>query len=186
MAKLFFFHSTMNAGKTTSLLQFNYNCIKKNINTIMLITNVKNKNFYIESRIGLKNIAIPINYKTNIFTYIKKYAHMIKNILIDEAQFLTKKHIFELVAITDILNINVYAYGLKTDFKLKLFIGSKYLIILADKLIEIKTLCKCGKKATTNIRINKFGKKELSGKKIKLNKNLYIPMCRYHYFNPKN
>ncbi len=176
----------MNAGKTTSLLQFDYNCITRNINTIIFIANPKAKTRIIKSRIGIKKIALPINSITNIYTYIKKYKHMITNILIDEAQFLTKKHIFELISIVDKLNINVFTYGLKTDFKLELFIGSKYLLILADKLMEINALCKCGAKAIANARITHSGKKITIGKQILLNKNAYTPVCRYHYFQFKN
>lgn len=182
MAKLYFFHSTMSAGKTTSLLQYNHTCLKRNVNTLIFITNVKSS---IESRIGLKKNAIQINNKFNIYKYIKKYEHMIINILVDEAQFLTKKQVYELITIVDNLKINVLTYGLRTDFKLKLFTGSKYLLSLSDKIIEIKTLCKCGKKAITNIRLTKIGKKTLSGKQINLNKKIYIPTCRYHYFNFK-
>lgn len=173
----------MNAGKTTQLLQFNYNCIKRNINTIIFTSIIKNKKICIKSRLGLKSIAIPINNKINIYKYIAKYKHMIKYILIDEVQFLTKKQIFEIIAIVDNLKINVMAYGLKTDFKLKLFTASKYLLSLSDKIFEIKTLCKCGKKAIANARINKLGKKITHGKQIKLDKKIYIPTCRYHYFN---
>lgn len=183
MKKLYFFYSTMNAGKTALLLQFNHNCIKRNINTIILTTNTTTKNIYIESRIGLKKIALPITYKTKIFDYIKKYKYMIKNILIDEAQFLTNKQVYELSKIVDHLNINVYTYGLKTNFKMNLFEGSKYLLIFADKIIEIKTLCKCGKKAIANAKINQFGQKIIHGNIINLNKKIYIPVCRYHYIN---
>lgn len=183
MAKLYFFYSTMNAGKSTQLLQFIYNCSKRNINTLSLIVNVTNKKICIESRIGIKKIAIEITNKINIFKYIKKYKHMVNYILIDEAQFLTKKHIFELITIVDHLKINVLTYGLKTDFKFNLFKASKHLLSLSDEIIEIKTLCKCGKKATANARINKKGEKTTTGKQINLNKKIYIPLCRYHYFN---
>lgn len=185
MAKLYFLTSTMNAGKTTQLLQFNYNCIKRNINSIILTAIIKNKKICIKSRLGLKSLAIPIKKHINIYKYIKKYTHILNYIFIDEAQFLTKKQVFELLAIVDYLNINIITYGLKTDFKLKLFIASKYLISLADKIIDIENLCTCGRKAIANARINKFGKKLIHGKQIKLNKKIYIPTCRYHYFNFK-
>ncbi|HIH2762941.1 MAG TPA: thymidine kinase [Candidatus Azoamicus sp.] len=183
MAKLYYFTSTMNAGKTTQLLQFNYNCIKRNINTLIFTATLKNKKNCIKSRLGLKNLALPLTNNINIYKYVEKYKHMIKYIFIDEVQFLTKKQIFEIITIVDKLKINIITYGLKTDFKMKLFTASKYLISLSDKIFEIETLCKCGKKAIANARINKFGKKITHGKQIKLNKKIYIPTCRYHYFN---
>lgn len=183
MANLYFYHATMNAGKTTYLLQFNYSCIKNNINTLIFIPNLFKKTNIVKSRIGIQNIAIPLFNNTNIFLYIKKHKHMIKNILIDEAQFLTKKQIFELICIVDFLNIDVLTFGLKTDFKFKLFIGSNYLLSLADEIIEMKTLCKCGKKAIANARLLPYKKKALSGDQINLNKNVYVAICRYHYFN---
>lgn len=186
MAKLFFFTSTMNAGKTTQLLQFNYNCIKRNINALILTAIIKNKKICIKSRLGLKSLAIPVKKYMNIYKYVKKYAHILHYIFIDEVQFLTKKQVFELLAIVDYLNINVITYGLKTDFKLKLFTASKYLISLSDKIIDIDNLCTCGRKAIANARINKFGKKITQGKQIKLNKKIYIPTCRYHYFKFKD
>lgn len=182
MAKLYFLTSTMNAGKTTQLLQFNYNCIKRNINTLILTAIIKNKKICIRSRLGLKSLAIPVKKNMNIYKYVKKYKHILNYIFIDEAQFLTKKQVFELLTIVDYLNINVITYGLKTDFKLKLFIASTYLISLADKTIDIENLCMCGRKAIANARINKFGKKLIHGKQIKLDKKIYIPTCRYHYF----
>lgn len=183
MAKLYYFTSTMNAGKTAKLIQFNYNCIKRNINTLILTVIMKNKKICIKSRLGLKNSAIPINNKINIYKYVERYKHMVRYILIDEVQFLSKKQVFEIVAIVDHLKINVITYGLKTDFKLKLFTASEYLLTLSDKILEIKTLCKCGKKAIANTRINKFGKKITQGKQIKLDKKIYLPTCRHHYFN---
>lgn len=183
MAKLYYFTSTMNAGKTTQLLQFNYNCVQRNINTLIFTATLKNKKICIKSRLGLKNLAIPLTNNINIYKYVEKYKHMIKYIFIDEVQFLTKKQIFEIITIVDKLKINIITYGLKTDFKLKLFTASTYLISLSDEIFEIETLCKCGRKAIANARINKFGKKITHGKQIKLNKKIYIPTCRYHYFN---
>ena len=185
MSKLYFFYSAMNAGKTTQLLQYNYNCLEKNMKTLLFIPNIVNKNGIITSRIGLKKQAIKITDNFNIFKYIKNYKIKITHVLIDEAQFLKKKHIYELISIVDILKISVLTYGLRTDFKSNLFEGSKYLLALSDKLIEIKTLCKCGKKAIMNAKIHEK-KKVLHGKQIDINKKIYISVCRYHYFNLKN
>lgn len=184
MTKLYFFYSTMNAGKTASLLQCNYNYKKLKIKTLLLIPQIAN-NRIIKSRIGIESKAEIISENLNLYKYIKKKSK-IKIIFIDEAQFLSKKNIYELVCIADILKIKVFAYGLKTDFKGKLFNGSKYLLTMADKIIEIKTICsKCIKKATMNIKI-KNKKKIVHGKIIDLNKNNYLPVCRFHYFNFNN
>lgn len=159
MAKLVFFYSAMNAGKTTHLLQQNHILKKNKIKTLLLIPEIAEKNGIIKSRIGLKSQGIKINENLNLFKYIKNKTDKIKYILIDEAQFLKKKHVFEIISIVDILKISVLTYGLRTDFKTRLFEGSKYLLALADEIIEIKTLCKCGRKATMNTRISKNKKK---------------------------
>lgn len=184
MAELFFFYSTMNAGKTTALLQLHHNYSKNNLNTLLFIPEISDKKGIIMSRIGLNKKATIIKNDFNIFKFTKQTKSIITSILIDEVQFLTKKHIFQLVAIVDILHISVFTYGLKTDFKSKLFEASKYLLALSDKLIEIKTLCKCGKKAIMNARINE-NKKILYGKQIDINKKNYIPLCRKHYYKTK-
>ncbi len=181
MTYLYFFYSTMNAGKTTSLLQCNYNYTKLNFKTVLFIPEIAHKEGYIISRIGLKKKAKIIYEDLNIFKYIKKIKN-IKIIFIDEAQFLSKKHIYEIISVVDILKIPVFTYGLRTDFKSHLFNGSKYLLALADKIIEIKTLCsKCAEKATFNVKIN-YNKKIITGKVIDTNKNRYLPVCRYHYY----
>lgn len=183
MAKLYFYYSTMDAGKTTHLLQYNNNFAIKNIKTLLFTPIISNKNGLIISRLGIKKKAIKITKQFNIYKYMKKI-HDTNHIFIDEAQFLTKKHIFELITIVDILKISVFAYGLRTDFKSQLFIGSKYLLAFADNLIEIKTLCKCGNKATMNARLLN-GKKTLKGKQINTNKDIYTSTCRYHYYKYK-
>jgi len=171
----------MNAGKTTSLLQCNYTYTQMKIKTLLLIPEIANKKGYIISRIGLIKKAKIINENLNIFKYIKNIKD-IKVVFIDEAQFLSKKHIYEIISIVDILKIPVFTYGLRTDFKSHLFNGSKYLLALADKIIEIKALCsKCTKKATMNVKIN-YDKKIITGKIIDVNKNKYLPVCRFHYY----
>jgi len=183
MAKLYFFYSTMNAGKTTLLLQYNYNYKEKNIKTLLFVPSIANKNGIIKSRIGLKENAIKITTDFNIFKYIKNYKIKLKYILVDEVQFLNKKHIFELISIVDILKISVLTYGLRTDFKSNLFEGSKYLLALSDKIIELKTICQCGRKAIMNAKTNKKNQKILHGEQIDTNKKIYMSLCRYHYYN---
>ena len=182
MSYLHFIYSAMNAGKTTSLLQYNHMYKNLNLQTLLLIPKIASKDGFIISRLGLKKKAKIIDDDLNIFKHVRKNKN-IKIILIDEAQFLSKKHIYELIGITDKLKIPVLTYGLKTDFKSKLFLGSKYLLELADKIIELKTLCsKCCKKATMNVKFNKK-KKLITGNQIDINKNIYLPVCRYHYYN---
>ncbi len=182
MAKLHFYYATMNAGKTTLLLQNNYNNEEKKINTLLLIPNITSKNGIIYSRIGISRKAILINEHLNLFLFLTKLIKKPKIILIDEVQFLTKKQIFELISIVDILKINIFTYGLRTDFKGNLFNGSKYLLAFADKIIEIKSICKCGDKAIMNLRI-KNGQKAIHGNLIDLNKDHYVSVCRYHFYN---
>lgn len=182
MSKLFFFYSSMNAGKTTSLLQCNYTYRKMKYNTLLFVPSIAKSNGFIVSRIGLKEHAITIDNDFNIFKYVRVREN-IKLILVDEAQFLTKKTVFELISIVDYLNIDVFTYGLRTDFKSNLFIGSKYLLTYSDKIIELKTLCfKCSKKAIMNAKLM-FGKRIIFGKQIEINKEIYLPVCRYHYYN---
>lgn len=186
MAKLYFFYSAMNAGKTTHLLQQNHNLKEKNLKTLLFIPEIAGNNGVIESRIGLKENAIKITNNLNLFVFTRNYKENIKYILIDEAQFLKKKNVFEIISVVDILNISVFTYGLRTDFKSKLFEGSKYLLSMADNIIELKTLCSCGRKAIMNVRTNLNKKKIIAGDQININKNIYISVCRYHYYNMNN
>ncbi|QQG46956.1 MAG: thymidine kinase [Candidatus Azosocius agrarius] len=188
MAKLHFYYSTMNAGKTTTLLQSSYNYIERGMNTILFTPKIDNRygDNLITSRIGLSSKAVMIDYNFNIFQYIiHKYNNLLNLscILIDEVQFITKKQIYQLINIVDILNIPVLAYGLRTDFKGEPFTASLYLISIADIIIEIKTICYCGKKATMTMRIDSKGNKITSGNQIKIGGNkTYISTCRYHFY----
>ncbi len=182
MSRLVFFYSAMNAGKSTLLLQKNYNCISNNIPTLLFIPFIVNNNGFIESRLKISEKAIIIKNDFNLFNYVNKLFFIPKIVFVDEVQFLNKKHIFELIAIVDILKIDVYTYGLRTDFRGKLFNGSKYLLALADKLVEVKTACFCGKKAIMNVMVDNK-KKKLSGSQICLDKKKYISCCRFHYYN---
>lgn len=188
MAKLYFYYSTMNAGKTTSLLQSSYNYFEKGMRTLLFTPKIDNryKNNLITSRIGLSSKAITIDNEFNIFKYvINKYNNLlnISCILIDEVQFISKKQIYQLINIVDILNIPVITYGLRTDFKGEPFLASIYLISIADEISEIKTICYCGKKAIMTMRIDVKGNKITSGNQIKIGGNkTYISTCRYHFY----
>ncbi|MDC0124189.1 thymidine kinase [Gammaproteobacteria bacterium] len=186
MAKLHFFYSTMNAGKSTSLLQSNHNYLESNLDTIIFLPDETNKSSKgkIVSRIGLKAKAVIADKDFNFIVYIKKNkTSKLSCILIDEAQFLSKIQIRQLGEVADKLNIPVMCYGIRTDFRGELFEGSSELLALADNLIELKTICyDCGRKATMVVRIDKDGGVVTEGSKIQIGGNdQYTPVCRKHF-----
>ena len=183
MAKLHYFFSTMNAGKSTSLLQSNHNYEENNLKTLLFIPK-EDKDFNngkIVSRIGLEAKAILVNQEYDFFSEIKKLASStIHCILIDEAQFLKAKQIKQLSRVADSLNIPVMCYGIRTDFRGELFEGSASLLALADNLIELKTVCsECPRKATMVVRLNEDGKVVTEGSQVQLGGNdIYKVVCR--------
>jgi thymidine kinase len=186
MAKLHFFYSTMNAGKSTSLLQSNHNYLESNLETMIFLPNETNKasNGQIISRIGLKAKAVIADKNFNFISYIKKNkSPKLSCILIDEAQFLSKRQIRQLGEVADKLNIPVMCYGIRTDFRGELFEGSSELLALADNLIELKTICyDCGRKATMVVRVDENGKVITEGSKVQIGGNdQYTPVCRKHF-----
>lgn len=186
MAKLHFFYSTMNAGKSTSLLQSNHNYLESNLDTIIFLPDETNKSSkgQIVSRIGLKAKAVIADKDFNFIVYIKKNrTSKLSCILIDEAQFLSKIQIRQLGEVADKLNIPVMCYGIRTDFRGELFEGSSELLALADNLIELKTICyDCGRKATMVVRVDKDGGVVTEGSKIQIGGNdQYTPVCRKHF-----
>ena len=186
MAKLHFFYSTMNAGKSTSLLQSNHNYLESNLDTIIFLPDETNKssNGQIVSRIGLKAKAVIADKDFNFIVYIKKNkTSKLSCVLIDEAQFLSKIQIRQLGEVADKLNIPVMCYGIRTDFRGELFEGSSELLALADNLIELKTICyDCGRKATMVVRVDKDGGVVTEGSKIQIGGNdQYTPVCRKHF-----
>lgn len=191
MAKLHFYYSAMNAGKSTVLLQSSYNYNERGMDTLLFIPKI-------DTRFGARKIASRIGLEANAFAFDGKcdlYAHAanevgknpnIKCILLDEAQFLTKAQVLQLTEITDKLNIPVLAYGLRTDFMGEPFEGSTYLLSMADTLIEIKTICHCGKKATMNLRFNEDGSVAQIGNQVEIGGNeRYIAVCRKHFKEKK-
>ena len=186
MAKLHFFYSTMNAGKSTSLLQSNHNYLESNLDTIIFLPDETNKSSkgQIVSRIGFKAKAVIADKDFNFIVYIKKNkTSKLSCILIDEAQFLSKIQIRQLGEVADKLNIPVMCYGIRTDFRGELFEGSSELLALADNLIELKTICyDCGRKATMVVRVDKDGGVVTEGSKIQIGGNdQYTPVCRKHF-----
>ncbi len=186
MAKLHFFYSTMNAGKSTSLLQSNHNYLESNLDTLIFLPDETNKasNGQIVSRIGLKAKAVIADKSFNFISYIKNNkTPKLSCVLIDEAQFLSKVQIRQLGEVADKLNIPVMCYGIRTDFRGELFEGSSELLALADNLIELKTICyDCGRKATMVVRVDEDGKVVTEGSKIQIGGNdIYTPVCRKHF-----
>ena len=186
MAKLHFFFSTMNAGKSTSLLQSNHNYLESNLDTLIFLPDETNKasNGQIVSRIGLKAKAVIVDKSFNFISYIKNNkTPKLSCVLIDEAQFLSKVQIRQLGEVADKLNIPVMCYGIRTDFRGELFEGSSELLALADNLIELKTICyDCGRKATMVVRVDEDGKVVTEGSKIQIGGNdIYTPVCRKHF-----
>jgi len=186
MAKLHFFYSTMNAGKSTSLLQSNHNYLESGLDTMIFLPNETSKlsKGKIVSRIGLKAKAIIANKDFNFIDYVKdNQTKKLSCILIDEAQFLTKNQVRQLGQIADKLNYPVMCYGIRTDFRGELFEGSSELLALADNLIELKTICShCVRKATMVVRRDEEGKVVTEGTKVVVGGNdIYTPVCRNHF-----
>jgi thymidine kinase len=186
MAKLHFFYSTMNAGKSTSLLQSNHNYKENGLDTMIFLPNETSKlsKGQIVSRIGLKAKAVIANKDFNFINFIKNNkSENLSCILIDEAQFLTKEQVRQLGLVADRLNYPVMCYGIRTDFRGELFEGSSELLALADNLIELKTICSlCSRKATMVIRKDDSGEVVTEGSKVVVGGNdIYMPVCRKHY-----
>lgn len=184
MAKLFFRYSTMNAGKSIDLIRTNHNYIENNKKTICFTSSKDNRygKDKITSRIGLSIDAVSIYDETNLYNYVKNLTD-ISCVFVDESQFLSKRHVFQLSDIVDNLNIPVICYGLRSDFMLEPFEGSKYLMTLSDIVEEIKTICfECKiKKAIVNARILN-GKIVTKGEQVQIGGNdIYKPLCRKCY-----
>ena len=185
VAQLYYRYSTMNAGKSIELIKVAYNYEERGKRVIVLIPSVDDRFGVgiIASRIGISREAIAINDDTNILELFMKEnrKNSIDCVLVDECQFLKKHHVQELVEIVDSCEVPVLAYGLKNDFKNELFEGSYHMLVYADKIEEIKTICWCGRKATMVARIvdGKFVK---TGEQIVVGGNdMYISLCRKHY-----
>ncbi|ATE66915.1 thymidine kinase [Rhizorhabdus dicambivorans] len=186
MAKLYFYYAAMNAGKSTTLLQADFNYRERGMRTL-LFTAAFDDRFEpgkITSRIGLASHATAIDEETDLYEEIaiELAEGRIDCVLVDEAQWLTRTQVFQLAAVCDELDIPVLAYGLRSDFQVKLFPGSAALLAIADNLIELKAVCACGRKATMNLRINAEGFPVKEGAQIEVGGNeRYVALCRRHY-----
>jgi thymidine kinase len=188
MAKLHFYYSAMNAGKSTTLLQSSYNYRERGMETILFMPAIDTRYGAgkIASRIGLEAGAISFDPSFNLFEAVseklKVPGHRIKCVFLDEAQFLTKAQVFQLTEIVDQLKLPVLAYGLRSDFLGEPFIGTQYLLTWAEELVEIKTICHCGSKATMNMRIDEHGNPLREGEQIAIGGNeSYVSTCRKHF-----
>lgn len=188
MAKLYFYYSAMNAGKSTMLLQSNYNYLERGMHTLLLTPRLDNRygEGNISSRIGLQSKAYSYEANDDLFVYVKQQmakTHLRYScILLDESQFLSKYQVMQLAKVCDELSIPVLAYGIRTDYHGELFEGSKYLLGIADELVEIKTVCHCGRKATMNMRIDANGQVVRRGQQVHIGGNeSYVATCRKHF-----
>lgn len=185
MSKLYFYYSTMNAGKSTSLLQSAYNYKERGMNALLFAPKLDDRYEVgkITSRIGLASDALLYDDDTDFESIVTEQLSnkLIHCVFVDEAQFLLKKHVSQLANIVDELNIPVLAYGLRSDFQAEPFEGSEYLLTWADELVEIKTICHCGRKANHVYRLQ-GGKVVTSGSQIQIGGNdAYVSVCRKHY-----
>ncbi len=186
MSKVYFYYSAMNAGKSTVLLQSSYNYQERGMRTLLFMPALDTRAGYgrIQSRIGLTSDAIALQAADNILERVR-LDHMenpVSCVLVDEAQFLTPEQVGQITEVADSLRIPVLCYGLRTDFQGKLFPGSAELLAVADNLIELKTICHCGRKATMNLRIGPDGKAVTVGAQVEIGGNdRYVAMCRRHF-----
>ncbi len=184
MSKLYFYYSSMNAGKSTSLLQSSYNYVERGMNTLLLAPQLDDRYGAgkITSRIGIEAEAQVFGRDADLFDQVSRTEGEIHCVMVDEAQFLTRDQVFQLGRVCDELDIPVLAFGLRTDFMGEPFEGSKYLLAWADNLNEIKAICHCGRKATMVIRVDEDGKPLSQGEQIEIGGNdTYVSMCRKHF-----
>ena len=186
MAQLYFYYSTMNAGKSTHLLQSSYNYRERGLETLLFTAKIDDRfaEGKVSSRLGIHADARLFDDSTDVFYDVKQQSQQTKIacILIDEAQFLTKQQVKQLTDIVDELKIPVLAYGIRTDFLGETFVGSAALLAWADKLVELKTICHCGKKANFVMRCDEHGNAVIGGEQIEVGGNeRYESLCRKHF-----
>ena len=186
MAKLYFYYASMNAGKSTNLLQADFNYRERGMTTLLMTAAIDDRSapHTISSRIGLSARAIPFDSGTNIAALVAARIAdgPLHCVLVDEAQFLTRDQVIQLADIADIVGVPVLAYGLRTDFQAQLFEGSAALLGLADALVELKAVCACGRKATMNLRVDADGNAVAEGAQTEIGGNdRYVALCRRHF-----
>ena len=187
MAKLYFYYSAMNAGKTTTLLQSAHNYRERGMRTLILTPRLDHRagSGTVASRIGLQaeGVAFDRDDDLELLVGLDVAAHgRLDCLLVDEAQFLSKAQVWQLSEVVDALRIPVLCYGLRTDFRGELFEGSQYLLAWADELAEIKTICHSGKKATMNLRVDAQGRAVQDGPQVEIGGNeRYVSVSRAEF-----
>ena len=186
MSKLYFYYSTMNAGKSTTLLQSSFNYRERGMHTLLLTAALDDRfgKGKVASRIGLEQEADLFDDGINLFQHIirRNAEQSINCVLVDEAQFLSKRQVWQLSEVSDQLNIPVLCYGIRTDFQGELFAGSQWLLAWADELHELKTICHCGKKANMVVRVDEDGQVISEGSQVEIGGNdRYVSLCRRHF-----
>lgn len=186
MAKLYFYYASMNAGKSTTLLQADFNYRERGMET-MLWTAALDDRYgagQITSRIGLLAEAHKFDPESDLWAAVSEEHRQrpLACVLVDEAQFLSKDQVFALARLADEADIPVLCYGLRTDFAADLFPGSAALLGIADALVELKAVCECGRKATMNLRVDAAGRAVVAGAQTEIGGNdRYVAMCRRHF-----
>lgn len=185
MAKLYFYYASMNAGKSSTLLQADFNYRERGMRTMVWSARLDTRGEgMVRSRIGLEADAYLYEPDTDLWQAIRA-AHDVQPldcVLIDEAQFLTRDQVWQCARLADEAGIPVICYGLRTDFQGELFPGSAALLGIADKLVELKGVCHCGRKATMNLRVDESGKTVSAGEQTEIGGNeRYVALCRKHF-----
>ncbi|WP_428772801.1 thymidine kinase [Vibrio sp.] len=186
MAQMYFYYSAMNAGKSTTLLQSSFNYQERGMNPVIFTAALDDRYGIgkVSSRIGLQSDAQLFRPDTDMYQAIAALneQQLLHCILVDECQFLSKQQVYQLTQVVDKLHIPVLCYGLRTDFLGELFEGSQYLLAWADKLVELKTICHCGRKANMVIRTDEQGNAIREGDQVAIGGNdRYVSACRQHY-----
>jgi thymidine kinase len=184
MAQLYFYYSAMNAGKSTALLQSDYNYHERGMRTRLLTARLDNRfgEGRITSRIGLEKPADTFDANSDLIDWYQQQPET-DCILVDEAQFLTRQQVDDLAVIVDRYDVPVLCYGIRTDFQGELFPGSERLLAISDKLTELKTICHCGRKAIMVVRMDEQGNALAEGDQVQIGGNeRYVSMCRKHYY----
>ena len=185
MAKLNFYYSTMNAGKSTALLQASHNYQERGMRTLLYTAHIDTRDGgRIHSRIGIEREARHFHAQLDLRKDILSELNVgpLACVLVDEAQFLTPAQVKQLGAVVDELNVPVLCYGLRTDFRGEMFPGSAQLLAWADNLVELKTICHCGRKAIMVVRVKADGTAEREGAQIEIGGNeRYVSLCRKHF-----
>jgi thymidine kinase len=186
MAKLYFHYATMNAGKSTMLLQAAHNYRERGMHVMLFVAGHYKRTDdagFISSRIGLDSEAAMFVDGDDLFEQIaaRHASKTVHCVFVDEAQFLEEAQVWHLARVADQLGIPVMAYGLRTDFQGRLFSGSHALLAIADELREVRTICWCGRKATMVVRVGPNGKVAKDGEQVSIGKEAYVSLCRRHW-----